>query len=283
VAQPECGIVTTVGAVHTEFFESERAIAEEKATLVRRLPAEGTAILNRDNAFFDVLREGVVATVRTVSLSREADYQCVEWNPRTREARILERATGERVLLRMGLPGDFNVLNAMLAAAAARWLEVPWSAIGEVVHAYKGMRLRWEEREVAGIHVVNDAYNANPVNMRGSLRAFRDTADEAGQWLLLGGMLELGARERSEHLALGEEIGEGDWAGLIVVGEEAQWIADGAAKAGYPEARIFRCEDRDMALDAVRNAVEPGSRLLVKGSRRFQLETIIEKLETARR
>ncbi|MGH9182074.1 MAG: Mur ligase family protein, partial [Acidimicrobiales bacterium] len=46
LARPTVGIVTAVGACHTEQFGSIEAVAESKSELVACLPASGTAVLN---------------------------------------------------------------------------------------------------------------------------------------------------------------------------------------------------------------------------------------------
>jgi len=277
LAEPECGIVTNIGPVHTEYFGSLAAIAKEKSTLLRRLPRSGVAVLNRDSEHFDFLSTTVGCELKTVSFHADADYQCLRWNPAAREALVLERDTGEEAVLNMPLPGDFNVVNALLAAAVARWMGVPWSGICEAIRMYRGLPLRWQEIEVNGLNFINDSYNANPMNMRASIGAFGEEVKKAGKWLLLGGMLELGEREKDEHLSLGRFVGAGGWAGLIVVGDLGSLIADGAGEAGFPEERIFRCPDCDGAVAVIRREVAPSSSILLKGSRRFQLERIVEK------
>jgi UDP-N-acetylmuramoyl-tripeptide--D-alanyl-D-alanine ligase len=48
ILKPSWGIVTNIGPVHMEFFKSIDDIAREKASLLRSLPADGTAFINRD-------------------------------------------------------------------------------------------------------------------------------------------------------------------------------------------------------------------------------------------
>lgn len=280
IARPDRAIVTNVGPVHTEFFESVQAIAEEKATLLRWMTAGGLAVLNRDNDFFDYLATQVPGEVCTVSFEQAADYQCLRWNPATREAVVLEASTGAETVLQLALPGAFNVVNALLAAAVARAEGVAWSDIGAVLHTFKGGPLRWEEMDRGGLHVINDAYNANPINMRGSIGVFAAETTPAARWLVLGGMLELGAREREEHVALGRYVGQGPWAGVIVVGDPGRIIAEGAIAAGFPAARLFRCEAGRDVPRVLREHAAAGSRVLLKGSRRFHLETVAEELES---
>jgi len=50
LARPRIGIVTGIGTVHIEFFDSQEGIARAKAELVAALPPGGLAVLNHDAA-----------------------------------------------------------------------------------------------------------------------------------------------------------------------------------------------------------------------------------------
>ena len=71
ISRPDWGVVTTVGPVHLEFFPSVEAIANEKGELLRRLPAEGVAVLSVDDPYFSILRNCVPGRLITVSLIAE--------------------------------------------------------------------------------------------------------------------------------------------------------------------------------------------------------------------
>ena len=72
---PDVAVVTEIGPAHIEFFDSVRAIAEEKAALLERLPADGWAVLDDDDEWAGVLRERCAAEVVSCSpRRREVDY-----------------------------------------------------------------------------------------------------------------------------------------------------------------------------------------------------------------
>ena len=280
IAAPSCGVVTNVGPVHQEFFDSVEAIAREKAALLEALPTDGLAVLNRDCDYFDLLERAAPCPVLTVSTARDADLRCIEQDPGRHLAVVHDAATGVEIPLHMPLPGDFNVLNAMLAAGAVRWCGGDWAEIQAALESYTGLPLRWRRHEVGGLVLTNDAYNANPVSMRASARVFCDENRRHDRWLVLGGMLELGRKTKDEHLDLGRFLSALPWQGLITVGEEAAWIADGLAPDRTPEGVVYRCETHEDAARLLRGEATPGSAVLLKGSRPFELERVIDALET---
>ena len=54
--QPTLGVLTTIGPVHLEFFDSVQSIAREKGSVFASLPPNGLAVLCRDERWFDLLR-----------------------------------------------------------------------------------------------------------------------------------------------------------------------------------------------------------------------------------
>lgn len=276
ILRPSWGVVTNVGPVHTEFFDSVEAIAREKAAVLQALPKDGAAVLNRDDAWYELLRAAAPCRVVTTSISGEADY---EGRLAVKPGRFttFERATGERAQIELPLPGDHVVRNALMAIAVARGHGASWESIRKALASYAPPPMRWNRSTVAGVDVINDAYNANPMSMRAALSAFLQTPVAGGRWLVMGGMLELGSLEEEEHLALGRAIGTGPWAGLIAVGALGARVADGAESAGMPAAKIARCENAAAAARALKERCSRGDAVLLKASRKEALERVVEE------
>ena len=55
--RPHVALITTVEAVHLEFFDDVEQIAKAKAEIFEGLEPGGTAVLNADNAYFSLLKE----------------------------------------------------------------------------------------------------------------------------------------------------------------------------------------------------------------------------------
>lgn len=278
ILKPDWGIVTTIGPVHLEFFKSVEDIADEKASLLRSLPADGLAILNRDTEFFDRLRAAHGGRARTVSLRGNADIVCVARRADRSEITVLEADSREQAVLRLPSVSEYNVTNALLAVAAGRELGLGWAAIQQGLDAYESLPMRWQEEAVRGVRVINDAYNANPLSMRVTLKALAEEPAAAGRrWLVLAGMLELGPTEREAHEQLGELVAAGPWAGVLTVGRAGEWIADGARRAGMDADCVVRCADNAAAADELKRRTAPGDTVLLKASRGMRLEEVIHR------
>ena len=276
VLKPNIGLMTPIGPVHLEFFESVEEIAREKATLFRSLPVDGTAILSSEEPWFDLLSRAAKCRVVTVSLKgRDADYMGDPDTVREGVFSVIEKATGERVEFESPLPGEHVISNALLAIAAGRLSGVEWGTIRETLKAYKAPPMRWAEVRQDGVLFINDAYNANPVSMRAALAAFSRIHLKGVRWLVLGGMRELGQAERDEHVRLGREIAHGGWAGLVTVGELGAMIAEGAGLAGWSREQIVSCRDHAEAAKVLRKRVHAEDAVLLKASRGERMEDVL--------
>ena len=279
ILKPCWGVVTNIGPVHMEFFKSLEDIAQEKATMLRSLAADSVAVLHRDGGFFERLRDASPGRVVTVSLRGGADYVCTARRTQSMEIDLEETSTGETPTLRLPSVSEYNTVNALMAIAVARGLGVGWAEIQAALERFEALPMRWQELSVeGGVRLINDAYNANPMSMRASIRAFEEDRRTGRKWLLLSGMRELGAAEKDEHLKLGEYVAEGDWAGLITVGALGDLVAHGAEIGGMDKGRIVRCADHAAAARAVRGRVAPGDTVLLKASRGMKLEEVIAHL-----
>jgi UDP-N-acetylmuramoyl-tripeptide--D-alanyl-D-alanine ligase len=274
---PVWGVVTNVGPGHLEFFDSVADIADEKAELLKALPADGTALLWKDCEFFDRLRTKTRSQVLTVSADAPADYECRRVDAAAGTAVITERATGDSLDFTMAMPGKHNVINATFAAAIARGHGIEWDAIRAALNAFSPLPQRGATQEVAGVTFINDAYNANPVSMKAALDTFAEATGYRHKWLVLSEMLELGPSTRDAHMQLGGFAGVRDWAGIIAIGEAGGWIAQGATEANYDPQRITQCADNSEAASALMTQVTAGDAVLLKASRGMHLEEVLEE------
>jgi len=284
--QPDWGLVTTIGPVHLEFFKSVEAIAVEKSALLKSLPSGGVAVLRRDEPYFEMLRAAAPDRIITLALSGTsrvdgtsrvggaADYCGVPPDAQGK-MEIHERSTGETCRLQAPLPGAHHAANALFAAAVGRAHGLAWEDIRAALEQYRSPPMRWEQQIVAGVTVINDAYNANPVSMAAALRTFAELPVAGGRWLVLAGMLELGPSAEQWHRDLGKSLAPGPWDGIITVGSLGAVIARAAVNAGVRAARVFACADHATAAEVLAPRLQSGDAVLVKASRGQRLEQVL--------
>lgn len=273
--RPHIAMVTCIAPAHTEGLLSLDNIAREKSGLLGALEPGGTAILLKEEPYFDFLRGAIPRHARLVTVSMQGGADYTGAADRAGESfEIVETASGGRRAAKLPIPGRAQMINSLFAVAAARVLGVEWDGVVRALEGFRGVSLRWQTGECRGITIINDAYNANPASMRMAMETFAGMNVAGRKWLVLGGMRELGARERDDHLAVGGVVAQRDWAGLFAIGEWGAVIAAGARAAGFAADRVVECADARAAARALTERVKAGDAVLIKASRGFELERV---------
>ncbi len=277
LARPQVGVVTNVGLSHLELLGSKDAIAESKAELVEALSPDGTAVLNADDEYFEVLAARSAAPVVSFGTSESADVR-VSAVAVTPDGRLQVRLTGRLIEAEItcGAMGRHHALNIAAAAAAAISAGAPaeWVATGLAAYETGEMRGRIVEAP-GGYTVVDDSYNAAPDSMRAALDLLADLPGDR-KWAVLGDMKELGDASIDEHHEIGRAAADSGLAGLVTVGELGHHMAEGAREAGLAE--VTEAADNAAAAGVIASRLAAGDVVLVKGSRAMQMEEIVAAL-----
>jgi UDP-N-acetylmuramoyl-tripeptide--D-alanyl-D-alanine ligase len=282
IAPPRIGVVLNVGSAHLGEFGSVTAIAQAKGELIEALPPAsegGIAIVNADDPVVLTMAGRTTARVVTFGEHLNADVRADQVSvDQFGRARFVLVAQGERADVELQVHGEHQVGNALAAAAVALscGMAVDEVAAG-LTHAEAQSRWRMEVTETPdGVTVINDAYNANPESMRAALKALAIMSKGRRSIAVLGHMAELGADSPAEHDALGRLIVRFDVGQLLAVGDEARPIAHGAALEGSWNGESEWVPDVAAAVVRLRQLLQPGDVVLVKGSRSAGMERVAE-------
>ncbi len=89
----------------------------------------------------------------------------------------------------------------------------------------------------------------------------------------------MGDESSSAHYEIGVRVARSGVDRLITLGPMARQIGAGAREAGMDEGRIHHAGSLSEACQAIRSAAEPGSTILLKGSRKMKMERLLEMLQ----
>jgi len=272
VAPPRVGVVLNVGVSHLGEFGSVAAIAQAKGELVEALPPDGVAVLNADDPAVSAMsaRTAAAAVHFGESTNPEADVRAtgVTLDERGRPEYTLHY-DGASAAVRLGLTGAHQVSNSLAAAAVALSLGVPVPAVAAAlaeVRVVSPRRMDVYDRP-DGITVVDDSYNANPASTAAALRALAALGHQRRRIAVLGYMAELGEHERAGHERVGRLAAELGVDRLVVVGEPAAAIHEGATASPRWGGESILVGDQEAAVAVLRDELRPGDVVLVKGSR----------------
>lgn len=272
IVPPEVGIVLNVGHAHIGEFGSAEAIAQTKGELAEAIESDGVVVLNADDPLVAAMATRTEAAVVTFGAAGDVRVSDLEVDAEGSPRFTLTHG-GRSVPAYVPLIGEYHASNAAAAVAAAIVLGVDLPTAAErlaTVGTRSAMRM---ERHVRpdGVVVVNDAYNANPESMAAALRAV--AAIGAGRAVaVLGEMLELGTDSHEAHVEIGRLAAELGFAKVVVVGEGARGIAEGAG------AIAVSVDDVDVAVRTLSASLSGVEVVLVKASRGGRLERVADAL-----
>ena len=284
IARPQIGVITQIGWSHIEMLGSRQAIAEAKSELLKALPADGLAILPRDDRFYEFLREQAPCPVLTFGRSPDSDACLVQTRlaPHSTTGLIRLKKTlldqSDMLDVELELPylGEHLLMNATIALLVAAVLGVDPYRAARALETVQLPEMRMAiQPQPGGWTLINDAYNANPDSMRAALQVLLYQAPAQRRIAILGDMKELGPYSMRLHWQLGRWLATQPIDYLILVGTDVLWTAAAAKEGGYPPQRVLHFENPLSAGEWLWRNVQKGDWVLLKGSRAIGLERLM--------
>jgi UDP-N-acetylmuramoyl-tripeptide--D-alanyl-D-alanine ligase len=265
VAEPDVGVIVSVGPVHLELLGTIEAIAAAKGELIASLAPGATAVVPAGES---LLAPYLRADLETVTFGEGGDVRLVRSDP----SRVEIDLAGRRIALEVPFTQPHLRRNLLPAAAAACAVGViPRGRVALELTAGRGQHVVLP----GGVSLIDGCYNANPMSMRAALEDLLDTAARAPgtrSVAVLGDMLELGPRAADYHRELGEEVARAGVELLVTVGPLAAAIAE---RFG---GEVHSVPDAAAAAQLVPELVQAGDLVLVKGSLAVGLAAVCRAL-----
>ncbi|MEY4744510.1 MAG: hypothetical protein RL272_455 [Candidatus Parcubacteria bacterium] len=288
IATPQIAVVTTIGESHMEFMGSVENILKEKRVLVERLPADGIAVLNRDDERVWGMRVSTKAKAVSFGFHPDAEVRAIPdsityaCSP-DRECGMHFKLTAGGATVPVFLPhvlGKHGVYAALAAAAVGLSKGMNLVDVSDALGLYSPPpgRLRY----IPGIKhtvVIDDTYNAAPTSVLAALEVLRDIPkpESVKRIAVLGDMLELGAGSEEGHRAVGAKAAE--CADLLVfVGERMRDAMKAAKDKGAADDRMFWLSTPEEAGRFTQERMKMGDFVLVKGSRGMRMEKVVKEI-----
>ena len=287
LARPKIGVITSIGEipVHVEFYSSPTAVAVEKARLIELLPANGFAILNRDDELVWNLRIKTRAHIISYGFKEDADIQIINFEYKFDENEFPEGITFKiqygnvfvpfRLFRVMGKPQIYSIAAAVAVGIV---FGINLVKISDYLANYQPPDHRMQIiKGIKNSVILDDCYNASPLSMKAALETLSHFVQRR-RVAILGDMLELGKYTTEAHEEMGKEvIKKVDF--LICVGSAARLIAESAIKHGFDKNKVLVFNNSESASKIIKKEISSNDAILIKGSHAMQLEKIVEELK----
>jgi UDP-N-acetylmuramoyl-tripeptide--D-alanyl-D-alanine ligase len=274
LAAPTVALVNNAQREHQEFMRSVADVAEEHASLIRALPADGVAVINGDDPHAGVWRAAAAGReVRDFGLGADNSVRA-QCRLLATSVRMQVTVPGAQAEFELPLAGEHNARNALGAIAAATAAGVPLADCAAALSRFVAVKGRLQKKAgPRGSILIDDSYNANPDSVRAAIDVLAGMPER--RLLVLGDMGEVGSQGIAFHEEVGAYAKQSGVHGLFALGELA---AAAAAAFGDGARHYTRIED---LLADVGKDLGPQTALLVKGSRFMQMERVVSSFEVS--
>lgn len=284
LVRPMVALITTVQAVHLEFFGSIEGIADAKAEIFTGVSPDGSALINADDETHDRLVEAAKrAGIRRIigfGASPKAEARLVSWQPRDEGSSVEASIGGKSFRYDLKLAGRHWAINSVAALAVVSALGAdPEKGIAALsaLAPLKGRGARHQVKAQGGsFELIDESYNASPAAVRAALATLGLRQAPAGgrRIAVLGDMLELGPDGPRLHVELARAIEQAGIDLAFLAGPQMAELHDALPK----DRRGAHAPDSAELAPIVHQAVRAGDIVLVKGSLGSRMGVIVEAL-----
>lgn len=284
LAKPDVAIITTVEAVHLEFFKSVEEIADAKAEIFDGMGSQCTAVLNLDNKYYERLKQAAskagVKNVVSFGEKDGADFRLVSYCEEDYRAALEVRNNNVSIGYNLGILGKHQAVNSacVLAAVVSAGGDVFAAARNLAGFEAKSGRGKITEVKIDNktISIIDDCYNASPASVSAALSRLGSMSGAKGRKIaVLGDMFELGETGPKLHEQLSNHLLDNKIDLLFVAGKLMQNLYNVIPK----NMKGGSADDSEQLGEIVKAELKDGDVLLVKGSRGMKMEKVIHCLE----
>lgn len=176
---PEVSIINNMEHDHPDMFETDEAYLDAFKQFARRLPDNGRLLLNADDLMsrdlVNMLGDPPFELYR-VGLGKTADLRAEQIRPNAIGGSdcVVTENSDLIGLLRLRVPGEHNVRNALMAIAVTLDLGIEYPIIRDSLMNFGGVGRRFEEIGAVGDVVVIDDYAHHPTEISMTLKAAQE-------------------------------------------------------------------------------------------------------------
>ena len=279
ICSPDIGVITNIGPAHLEGLGSIEGVMREKGDLIKKLKPGGNSVLNADDSRVKRMAKYANGNVVFFGLSPKADIRADKIRE-IKDGNIFSLVLpDERVSIKLNSPARFMIINALAASAVGYVLGISSANIKAGLEAFTPVAGRMNILKLPnGITLLDDTYNANPSSMKAAISTLATLRANSRCAFVTGDMLELGPQAEMLHREIGVIAARSGIQRIYAQGEFAEAVAAGARDEGQKSAVTFT-GSREEILHDLKQWLQPGDWLLVKGSRGMAMEKIVEELK----
>lgn len=273
IAKPNVAVITNVGTAHIGLLGSRENILKAKLEILDGLSSDGILIINLDN---DLLNKWYYDNkdkynIKTIGIESDADYKATN---------ICENEDGSTFLClnnkyRVPVGGKHFIYNALVSIAVGGFFEIPSSSVKKGILNFELSSNRMNIIEKDDITIIDDSYNANYDSMSYAIKYLGSL--EGRNIAVLGTMKELGNYSKKLHSDIGSLISREEIDILITVGEDTEFINEGAINNGFV-GNSYHFDNNIDAINLINSVKRKDDNILIKASNSLKFNEIVKRI-----
>jgi len=272
IVKPNIAIITNAAEAHLSGFGSLDNVVQAKGEILLGLKSDGVAVLNKDDASYEMWRSMLPCDHLSFAVNGQADVMArnVSCNSQGMPSFNLVCSQGS-LSVQLKLIGRHNISNALAAASAGLAAGLSLAVIQRGLQQAEGEQHRMQSKSgLLGATIIDDSYNANPLSVLAAIDILGSFSTE--RILVLGDMLEMGDMADSWHSKVGLAAKHAGVSSLYCLGEKVLFAAESFGDG----AKVFRTHD-DLLLSLLPR-LNNKMTVLVKGSNSMHMNLIADRL-----
>lgn len=277
IARPNLSLITNIGHSHIGNLGSREGILKAKLEILEGMEEGAPVVFNGD--------DDMLATVENL------EQECVEFSIENEDADVFAydivvndfstsfsiKENDEEYRITINLSGTKFVHNALAAWTIGKIYGVDPKDRIEALANCEYTKMRMNIKKTDKYTIINDCYNASSESMAVALEMLaRQTSRRVA---VLGEICELGEYAEEIHTEVGGKVALSRVDVLILSGEHAEAVKNGALKHKMPLENIYIFKDANEINQNILDIVKLGDAILVKASRVMEYEKIVSVLE----
>jgi UDP-N-acetylmuramoyl-tripeptide--D-alanyl-D-alanine ligase len=280
LTKPNISIITTVEAVHLEFFTSVAGIAAAKSEIFDGMKQEEVAIINADNPYAQILIEKAKEKklkVVTFAEENKANYRLLSYGIKDEFSYMTAECNGKDIDYKINALGKHLAFNSLAVLAAVKEAGAELEYAANNLRYFKAQKGRGAVIHVANrnVIIIDDSYNASPASIRAALDNLQFYKNDNHRVIIvLGNMVQLGPETELMHMDLSSYIEGHSVDKVYTVGNLMKKLFDKLPA----NLRGAHADSSAEMLEIISNDIKAGDVLLVKGSNAMKMNVIVENL-----
>ena len=262
IADPNIGYITNFGKAHLEGFGGIEGVIKGKSELYEYIrESKGVVLINND----DRIQREKSRGINTFSFGKSKKSDFLIYNTLSNK-NLCEASLNDKKIT-SNLYGEYNFENINASIAMGIHFGLSFDQIEYGIKNYIPKNNRSEMIKTKKNLLFVDSYNANPTSMKLSIQSFMKFKG-VKKTLILGDMHEIGKTYLIEHERILNSVKNNKDLKIFLVGKIFN-------KLKFNSARIHFFNETNELIEYFKKNLITGHTILLKGSRKINLEKVI--------